>query len=526
MESSSTARRRGHPSHGRENAPAAAARPFLKSRGKSREPPRIPSDDDEPPVPRNDSHRRKKKHAAAFPDAVSGFGPRAGPSAEASAPERLSKTSKQKYNPVTHTVWDAPSAIPRITQRSKKEMPRDAKRPGKAPSVIAVSDDEAEIQTGYNGSNASMEMNRLKKELEALKKQSQTSQKTLEKQAKVISSLKSDLSSMTKNNSDNASEIKRLKTKTKQSDELISNIEGALQCQICIDTLTKPFALSPCGHVLCQGCLQDWFRNAPVTQDDMDIDEPLPLLLRKKTCPFCRTIIRTRPLPLFILKNLLSIVNKEKSRDEAGSSRPSPPPDLDDPWAEIFPPPRGDSEYDEDDEDAELSDDYWGPYDDDDDEDAGLDDDDDDAGLGDYDDTSDDGYQGEWVLPAWEPPAHRAGASLDPEPAIDMLLRRGATHGMIDTYTVEYTHDQGVAVLVDGLWLYLGWNLDLSDDDEDGERFIAWCFEDMESRPDRWRFGEDHAHRLVRVDTVQEYDSSDSENWIGEDGDEDEEDDA
>ena len=40
----------------------------------------------------------------------------------------------------------------------------------------------------------------------------------------------------------------------------------------------------------------------------MNVDEPLPLILRKKTCPFCRATIRSRPLPLFILKSLLSVL--------------------------------------------------------------------------------------------------------------------------------------------------------------------------------------------------------------------------
>ena len=252
----------------------------------------------------------------------------------------------------------------------------------------------------------------------------------------------------------------------------------------------------------------------------MNIDEPLPLILRKKTCPFCRAVIRSRPLPLFILKSLLSVLAKSKSRGPADLVRQSPPPDLDDPWAEIFPPLRSGSESDaEDDEEDYSEDDYWAPYDDmyDDDEDV-----EDVEGLQEYDDTSNDEYEGEWVAPRWEPPMHRATTPLDPEPGADVLLRRGATYGMIEAYDVQYMHGEGLTALVEDMCLYLGWNIELTDEDEDGEGFIAWCLDDMETHSYRWSFEEHgHIHRLVRRDTLEEYDTSDSEKYFDEDEDED-----
>ena len=120
------------------------------------------------------------------------------------------------------------------------------------------------------------------------------------------------------------------------------------------------FRLSPCGHVLCQGCLQNWFRSAPPVEDEMvDEDDPLSLLYRTKSCPCCRTVVRSRPTQLFIIKSIASALDKAKSSD---SRRNSPPPDPD-PWAGIFPDPDDamstdddeDEETDEEDEDVTLN---------------------------------------------------------------------------------------------------------------------------------------------------------------------------
>jgi hypothetical protein len=256
----------------------------------------------------------------------------------------------------------------------------------------------------------------------------------------------------------------------------------------------------------------------------MNVDEPLPLILRKKTCPFCRAAIRSRPLPLFILKNLLSVLAKGKSGGVTSSSRPSPPPDLEDPWAEIFPPLRSDSESDAEDDDADYSaeDDYWGRfdvmYDDDDEADEDV------EGFQVYDDTSNDEYEGEWVVPAWEPPINRVATPLDPALGIDALLRRGATYGMIESYHMEYEHREGLTAHLNGMCLFLGWNIELADEDENGERFITWCLDDIDLHAYRWMFeGNGRVHRLVRRDALEEYSSTDSETWIGVEDEEDEE---
>jgi len=508
MESNASIPRR-RPSHVRENYPAGTDRPFLvkRNRGKSREQTRILSDDDNTPTSRGENRRRKKKTFPSSPNIPSTSSHHPGPSVDTIV-ERTHKSHKCRH--------DASRTFPDATSLARTAS-REGRRPStKASSVVAVSDDEAGPQASYSGPIATMEFNRMKKELETLKKQATAQKRTIEKQANTIMSLENDLRSTLQTQKEQLSQMDALRTKSRESDELASNIEGSLQCQICIDTLTKPFALYPCGHVLCQGCLQDWFRNAPVPQDEMEMDEPLPLIFRKKTCPFCRTVIRSRPLPLFILKNLLSILATARPKNATDLSRPSPPPDLEDPWAEIFPQLQSDSESGAE-EDEDYSD-GWPldvMYDDEEDEDDD-DDDDEDAFQG-YDNTSDDEYEGEWVMPGWEPPAHRAATPLDPEPATDMLLRRGATYGMIETYDVQYSHEEGLSALVDDLCLYLGWNIEIGDDDEDGERFIEWCLGDVETHPHRWFFSDQGRHRLSRRDVVEEYNSTDTENWIGTD---------
>ncbi|KAH8991686.1 hypothetical protein EDB92DRAFT_1797952 [Lactarius akahatsu] len=458
---------------------------------------------------RGENRRRKKKTFSSPLNIPSTSSHHPGPSVD-SIVERTHKSHKYKHN-VSRTFPDATSLA--------RTASREGRRPStKVPSVAAPSDDEAGPQASYSGPIATMEFNRMKKELETLKKQTTVQKRTIEKQANTIMSLENDLLSMHQTQKEQQSQMDALKTKSRQSDELASNIEGSLQCQICIDTLTKPFALYPCGHVLCQGCLQDWFRNAPVPQDEMEMDEPLPLILRKKTCPFCRTVIRSRPLPLFVLKSLLSILATARPKSATDVLRLSPPPDLGDPWAEIFPQLQCDSESGAEDDDYS---DGW-PLDvmyDDDDEDE------DEEVLQGYDNTSDDEYEGEWVMPGWEPPAHRAATPLDPEPATDMLLRRGATYGMIEMYDVQYSHEEGLSALVDDTCLYLGWNIEIAEEDEDGERFIAWCLGDMETHPHRWFFSDHgHRHRLIRREALEEYNSTDSENWIGTDDDDDDDD--
>ena len=92
--------------------------------------------------------------------------------------------------------------------------------------------------------------------------------------------------------------------------------------------------------------------------DDGDSDY---LFYRRKSCPCCRTAVRHRPPPAFILKSVVSVLAKGKSSSTAASSHHSSPPNEGDPWAGLFPPYNSDDSYhdayDEGDDDNEDEDD-------------------------------------------------------------------------------------------------------------------------------------------------------------------------
>ncbi len=289
----------------------------------------------------------------------------------------------------------------------------------------------------------------------------------------------------------------------------------------CDNRLLTVRRLSPCGHALCMNCLQEWFRAAPPSEQEMyDDDFPDALLYRKKSCPVCRATVLSRPIPLFLVKALVAAVEKSKTLPGA-SPRRTPPPD-DDPWAGIFP-------------DMVSSDDDWSGDDNDEDEDTeGGDMQGDEEDNSDYDDedrwsfdgygTDDDDepYGGEYVESRWAPPT--VDVSPDDYPYDDLtdehmsMLRRGATMQMIELFTMTYSHEDGLKAIVDGNEIFLGYNIALHSDDETGEEYMDWVVADIYERPERWgRIDDDGegfvASRLAREDEDEEYNTTDSEVW-------------
>lgn len=252
--------------------------------------------------------------------------------------------------------------------------------------------------------------------------------------------------------------------------------------------------------------------------DDIDEDDlhPNHLLFKKKTCPCCRAVILSRPIPLFLVKSITSAYTQAKAIP--GMVRPSTPVPGADPWAGIF------SEVAQDDDEDEWSGDEE-------DEDGSLDDEDeyDDPwpyeGYGYGTDTDEERYEGMYVMPRWAPPnvyVLPGDYGFDgPLSESDLaLLRRGATQQMIDLFAMEYTHERGIkAVLDDGNIVYLGWNIVLHEDDSTGEHYMEWVAADIFDRRERWQLLFNvvnsgwTACRLVPEDEDEEYPVSDSDIW-------------
>ncbi|KAE9406275.1 hypothetical protein BT96DRAFT_934283 [Gymnopus androsaceus JB14] len=426
-------------------------------------------------------------------------------------------------------------------------------------------------EMSFAGPLAAAEFERLKKENELLKSSLSEQRKAVKKHAKKIEELKAEVISGKATRDEQEAQNQLLKSKHSRKEELLKTIETSLTCHICMDLLSKPFSLSPCGHTFCLRDLQDWFRKAPPTEEDMDLDteDPEYIKFRPKHCPACRAAIKNRPLPAFLVRDIVDTLQKAKaSGDVAGATlthRSSSPYISEDPWEGIFP---NDSELEE--ADAEDEGEVMGfgvLYDSDsemdileeesyydsngermeleeeeeasvigDEEEAEMESGEEDpADEEEEDDYSDDGDDIPYVVPQWEPPLYNT-----PEGSVNQphLLRRGCPPWLSTTYRIRYSHNNGLILHLNSLdpedvgvlpygstgrmhRLFVGWNIHNEDDvlSEAGARlFVTHTLE--EYRHNRHRFsvherpsGFMDVHVLVRADRVTEYGTTDSEIW-------------
>ena len=307
--------------------------------------------------------------------------------------------------------------------------------------------------------------------------------------------------------------------------------------------------LSPCGHVLCLSCLQEWFRKAPPTLDDMDIDpeeltDPHYILMRSKSCPSCRASVKHRPVPVFMVKAVATTLIKAKptsSLTPLFNRVAHTEAESDNPWKGIFPSSDEDegnhsdleSESESDDEEAE---DFLNFYHSrhlrraifasmdstdseiEDEEDDDGEDDGDEADEGHESTSSDDEAEVDrphvYVVPRWAPPrvnidCTRYNLADDVILQSIKLLQRGCTWEMLKNNEISYSHESGIVISLPSLRdivgsddesdrsidaesmnrVFLGWNIVLDESDVDGEAFLLGMLEDMKRNPRGWQFG-------------------------------------
>jgi len=333
--------------------------------------------------------------------------------------------------------------------------------------------------------------------------------------------------------------------------------------------------LSPCGHVLCLECLQEWFRKAPPALDDMDIDpeeltDPHYILMRSKSCPSCRASVKHRPVPVFMVKAVATTLIKAKSTLSLTpilNRTAHTDTESDNPWKGIFPSSDEDEGNDSDLESESESEDEEGDFVDFyrsrhlqrailasmDSTDSEIEEEEDDEGEDDEDEaderdeaSSDDEAEVDrhhvYIVPRWTPP--RVNIDYTQYNLADdvtlqsvKLLQRGCTWEMLKNNEISYSHEFGIVISLPSLRditvffdddsdsdavsmnrVFLGWNIVLDESDVDGEAFLLDILEDMKRNPRRWQFtsrpdvlGAMDVHRLARADEVEDYDTTDSE---------------
>lgn len=222
----------------------------------------------------------------------------------------------------------------------------------------------------------------------------------------------------------------------------------------------------------------------------------IPTIWRIKTCPCCRSRIYHRPVPLFVLKDTLSLL--------APNERVDVESDPSDPWEGIFPASIDLADFE--DQVSEMDDDE---FDDDsfsrsDDQSVivitdSTDDDSDEESDG----MSSDGVFFDLELPPYVPARHRTPTpEAYPGVSVDKLrlIQRGATYPMILRYNMRYEPNDGIVAWTDeGVEVYLGWNILLLDDDApDGRRFMEWLGRNIHEDPERWAHGVYDGHPVFR----------------------------
>jgi hypothetical protein len=299
-----------------------------------------------------------------------------------------------------------------------------------------------------------------------------------------------------------------------------------------------------------------------------ELTDPRYVLMRSKSCPICRTVVKRKPVPVFMVRAIACALRKAKSINAPLIPQSRDHERSGDPWKGIFPSSEdeegdganedGDSSTEESESDFDLQVEirtspyyfrrravrramFRAMYS------STMSDDDED--IEDPSESDDDGQLNDpYVRPRWEPPSvdvdlTEFDISEEQDPVSTFkLLQRGCTLEMIQSYDMSYDHSSGIVLSLRSLnhlyasddeegpepeemhRVFLGWNIALDDVDVDGEIYICSIIEDIKRSPFRWEMtprvgapGALDATKLVPADEVVDYDTTDSETWMDSD---------
>ncbi|KAJ7308522.1 hypothetical protein DFH08DRAFT_900102 [Mycena albidolilacea] len=444
-----------------------------------------------------------------------------------------------------------------VRPKKERERARSAQMPTTVPPVERRGLDKGKSRHGleidassppptpvYSGPLAAAEYERMRKELETLKETLKRTvhegKKQLKKQNKTIEELRAQVTTETLAREETDKLLVAASSKARKHEELESSLLQTLTCQICIELLTKPNVLAPCGHIFCLECLQQWFRSAPGTDsdDDMNVEEREQYILhRAKSCPCCRTRVLRRPVPVFVVKSVVTALRSASAQPIAAQPVAAQEEEDVDPWKGLFLPDYESSEGDDEDLDGYASSeaefyDHYSEEDLDDldhaaemalalglsafpqdltrfyasaseSEDGSASDSDmeeeqeeegEAEGAGaraeeeeEEEEDSDSDPDATYSLPHWEPPSHIVEFE-NISRSVWKMQRRGCTPQLIALFNMRYTHDEGLIAHISSLnasedgvgfgrnRLFLGWNIDveLADEDVEGEAEKAY----------------------------------------------------
>jgi hypothetical protein len=306
-------------------------------------------------------------------------------------------------------------------------------------------------------------------------------------------------------------------------------------------------SLNPCGHVLCLSCLQEWFRSAPPALDEMNVDpdeltDPQYVLTRSKTCPSCRAVVKHRPVPIFMIKSVVTVLKKSKSPHTSSPGSRHNDDYIytaeDNLWKGIFASSGEEEENDDDESQVESDSDglgHWHRHA------AAVEDNaTSESEMENEEDDEDDGNL--YTKQRWAPPTVSVtDYREDDVPNTVKLLQRGCSRDMLQSFDVSYSHDCGIVValrFLDRLYpldddeeedaddiimhrVFLGWNIALKPGDTDGEDYLCEILTKIKDVPERWQMtptpgvpSSIDVRRLVVVDEAEEFDTTDTEAWI------------